>query len=137
MIGYFQRRIARQVQAFHDPMPAHRAATKAWLRDTCRVVELKHDDAKTAGRCTEDGITIETVYLPQDAGFCCPAVVYRRADKADQELPAMILSHDSGESAADTSVAELAATLAGDGLVVVVPGPLADGARRRAAFTRP
>ncbi len=127
MIRYFQRRIAKQAATFPqefdspDDWAAYRGKIARWLRAACAADELIHGKPTVRLRRERDGLIVETVYLPQDEGFACPAVAYRKTARAEDLLPAVILSHDSSGCTADVSVVKTATTLAADGFLVIVP----------------
>jgi len=127
MIRYFQRRIAKQASrsptTFDSPdaWTDYRNTIVAWLEKACAIHELSHGPATMTAKQERDGLIAETMFLPQDSGFGCPAVIYRAVGNIDKTLPGIILSHHSQGCAADHSVSKIAQALARNGLAVLVP----------------
>jgi dienelactone hydrolase len=63
----------------------------------------------------------EVVEVPQDQGLVVPISLFYRDAKSPTRRHAVILSHDSGQCAADPSVVEMAKSLAEKDYLVAVP----------------
>jgi dienelactone hydrolase len=140
MVRHFQRQIAAQTAALPQSFPsadawnAYRAEMLGWLRRACAVEELKLGAARLAGKKTENGVVTQTVYVPQDDGFACPVLLYRKEGGPERPLPAVILSHHGGGCIADEGVRGVVGGLVEEGWLVAVPehAGMAKGSLREA-----
>jgi dienelactone hydrolase len=127
MLRHMQRRICRQTDAlptsFADPQAGenYRRTVIDWLRQACDVQGLKLGEIGQASRQTVEGRVTEVVTVPQDQGLAVPMVVHYRATAAPERKPAIILSHDSYQSADEQALRAFADALADDGYLVVIP----------------
>ena len=126
MLHYLQRRLVRQTEALpaafpnRDAWQTYRNEVREWLKQTCDVQAMRLGEVQPISRRVADGLMREVVRLPQDQALEVPLTLYHEDSSAPRPRPAIILSHDSGQHAADPSVVEIAKTLASDGYLVCV-----------------
>ena len=127
MLHYAQRRIARQTEALpaafadREAWEGYRRSVAAWLRQACDVAGLRPGEPKRVSSRSADGLLTELVEVPQDEGLAVPVTLLASEPRVPGRRPTVILSHDSGQCAGDSSLLRVAKALAADGCVVAVP----------------
>ena len=127
MLRYAQRRIARQSESTaatfesREAWEGSRRATVAWLRQSCDLDGLHLGGPKSVSCRTAAGLVTEWVEAPQDQGLVVPITLFYRVAKGPTRRHAVVLSHDSGQCAADPALLELVKSLAEKNCLVAVP----------------
>jgi len=126
MIRYFQRRIARQAEAFPrsfasaQTWQAYRSSIVGWLRGACAEDELPRQTKATSPENSlakkKRGTVIDLV---QTDGLICPALWYPAPQPSS--APVVVLSHSSNTCAVDGTVQDFVTKLNQAGWSVMVP----------------
>ena len=127
MFGYFERLATTDPQRFPESFASradwetYRKGIVDWLREACNLDTMKPTAAKVVEVSDSDGVVTETLSLPLDDDFNCPAQLLYVPGPPQQKRASVILSHDSTQCMNDPRVLSAAVRLAKRGYWVIVP----------------
>ena len=127
MLRYFERAAAADTRRFPESFASraewetYREEIVDWLRATCNLDTMKPAVGEVVEVAELEGTMIETLSLPLDDDFNCPALLLHLADVPPQDRASVILSHDSRQCINDAEVLSTARRLAQRGYWVIVP----------------
>ena len=127
MLRYFERLSAADPRRFPESFPSradwetYRQEIFDWLRATCNLDTMKPAAGKVVEVSDSDAVLIETLSLPLDDDFNCPALLFHGSGSPGPNAASVILSHDSRQCMNDSRIVSAARRLAQRGYWVIVP----------------
>ena len=127
MLRYFERIATADPGRFPESFASrtdwetYRQEIADWLRAICNLDTMKPAAGKVVEVSDSDAIVIETLSLPLDDDFNCPALLFHASGSSQPNGASVILSHDSQQCMNHARIVSAARRLAQRGYWVLVP----------------